>query len=145
VNNFADKMRNTIFLVIVLFTLTGKLHAQSLKEILTNGNWSLSRPFDSLHTSDTLVISQKPVVSHGWIQLGNDSVLRQRQTLHYCKKTKANAYAMMIDYKWNKIGVWNIRNDNLEVFFENKIFVLTISRISSYEVRFIVTRISTHP
>jgi len=138
-------MRNYIFLAIVLFTLTGKLQAQSMKEILTTGNWSLSKQIDSLYATDTLVISQKPLVSHGWIQFGNDSVLRQRQTQHYCKKTKKNSYAMMIDYKWNKIGTWDIHNDNLEVFFVNKTLVLISSMMSSAKVKFIVTSIRTRP
>jgi hypothetical protein len=127
-------MKNFL-VIILLLAFDNRLQAQSPKEILTTGNWSLSKPIYSLHTSDTLVVSQKPIVNYGWIQFGNDSLLRRRQTLHYCKKTKVNVYAMMMDYKWNQIGSWSIENNRLEIYFDGKAVVFMISRISSTEAR----------
>ncbi|HTB07123.1 MAG TPA: hypothetical protein VK806_09245 [Bacteroidia bacterium] len=142
---FEIEMKNYILLIILLLTigLNEPAQAQSLKDLITKGNWCISKPIDSLHISDSLAIDYKPMDRYGngkWIQFGLDSIWKQRRTYHYCKRIK-NKETFMLGYKWDKRGKWNIFYENLEITIGNKTIDLMTRSISANRVKFIVATI----
>jgi hypothetical protein len=141
---FAIRMRKSHLLIILLsFCFNCKLQAQSLRVILTQGNWCISKPIDSLHVSDSLVIIQKPMNSFGkWVNFGKDSAWKQRQTYHCCQRNKKGAYTMSVGYKWVKRGTWSVFYENLEITLGNRKMDLMTKSISANSVKFVVATIN---
>ena len=144
---FAIKMKKYFALVSIIFVpvFHNELGTQSLNEILTQGAWSTSKLLDSLHTSDSLVIIQKPMTGFfkKFIEFGKDSTLKQSQTYHYCR-AKKGAYTIMLGNKWNKRGTWNIFYENLEITLGNKTIDLMTRSMSPDNIKFVVASISRH-
>jgi hypothetical protein len=144
---FAFKMKRPVFIlsILLLFGINYRISAQSLKDIITNGNWHISKPLDSLHITDSLVIALKQMTFFSdryWVQFGNDSALKQRQTYHFCQSSKKGRYTMRLGYRWNERGSWVIFYDNLELKFGNRTLDLMTRRLETTNVKFVIASVT---